>query len=92
MDRVDKITVRVVDELHDQVTPMFFEDANRILTRVIARTTENLANGKRQRTRPLEVELKVAQAVAFDRACYFNKAAKLIFVNHYLWQELERLE
>ncbi len=88
---MDRVKIRAEEALRDRVEALFFEDKNRILNRVVARVTENLENGKKQRTRPLEVELESEKAVAFDRACYFNGRMKLILVDRYLQEELERL-
>ncbi len=87
-----RVGIRAEDVLVYQVKKLFPEDQDRVKGRVIARMTEYLNNGKKQRTRPLEVDLEWVKAVAFERACRYNGKLKLILADWYLPEELERLQ
>ena len=67
------------------------DDYDRILHRVIRRVTEDLVNGRKQRTRHRRVAVADELAVAFDRAARSNRPMRDLLLDRGVREELDRI-
>ncbi len=89
---VDWVNLRFAMDVLARLDALKPDDYNRILERVIRRVTDDLFNGRKQRTRHRRVAVPDELAVDFDRAKRSNKPMRDLLMDRALREELDRIQ